>query len=84
MFFTARNVVSAEQHAAATNSMCSTSATGESAVAEGETDSAITPTESRTEVNIADSSSSRTVKADVLQYALDGPAREEFGTSLND
>lgn len=84
VFFTARNVVSVEQHTAATKSMSSSSATGESAVAEGETDSAITTTESRTEVNISESSASRTVKSDVLQYALDGPAREEFGSSLND
>lgn len=53
-------------------------------MAEGETDSAITTTESRTEVNISESSASRTVKSDVLQYALDGPAREEFGSALYD
>lgn len=83
VFFTARNVISTEQHAGKTKATSSTSATGDTSVAEAETDSAITTTESRTEVKVSESSSSRTVKADVLQYALDGPARDEFGTALN-
>lgn len=83
VFFTARNVVSAEQHHGTAKASSKATTTGESAVAEGETETTLTTTESRTESSVSESSSSTLVKSDVLTYELDGPSREEFGAALS-
>lgn len=83
LFFTARNVVSVELHKGTVKSEATSSESTETAVAESETDETLTATESRTKKSSSEASSSKTVKSDVVEYELDGPSREEFGTAMS-
>lgn len=83
VFFTARNVVSVEQHGAEVKASSTSSASAETTVAETATDSALAATEARTEKKSSVSSTSSIQKSDTVAYELDGPSREEFGAALS-
>lgn len=83
LFFTARNVSSVIQHQGTIKADSSTSESSESAVAEAETTATLSSSESVTRKSTSETSSSKTLKSDVVEYQLDGPSREEFGSALS-
>ncbi len=83
VFFTARNVVSVEQHGVEVKSTSNSSATSETSVAETAADSSLSAAEARAEKKSSVSSTSKIQKSDTFAYELDGPSREEFGAALS-
>lgn len=83
LFFTARHVSSVVQHQATIKADSTSAESSETAVAEAETTATLTSSEAVSRKSSSETSSSKTLKSDVVEYQLDGPARDEFGTALS-
>lgn len=83
VFFTARNVTAVEQFDAQVSSEATSSSAADVSVAETATEASLASAEKRVEVKKSSAVTSRTHRADTVQYELDGPSREEFGAALS-